>query len=411
MSTRPRRTPSLRLHKPTGQAVVRLDGRDYYLGKFGTPESEERYHRKVAEWLAQSTVDRVTQSSSQAVALSINEVMLAYWRHAETYYVKNGRPTDEQHCLRSAFRLLRRLYGTSPATDLGPLALKAVRQLMIESGLSRGVINGHVSRIRRMMRWAVENELLPVQVYQALCTVRDLPKGRSGVRETAPILPVDDATVEATLPFLPAVVADMVRFQRLTGARPEEVCLIRRQNLEITDDVWTYRPESHKTEHAGRERVVYIGPRAQEILRSYLVRDQGAYCFCPLESENHRNALRRQKRQSPMTPSQLARHVKGTSSRKPGDRYTTDSYRRAIHRGCDRAWPAPDDLSDEDRQKWQAIHRWSPNRLRHTAATSIRKKFGLEGAQVALGHASADVTQVYAERDGALALQIMREVG
>ena len=57
------------------------------------------------------------------------------------------------------------------------------------------------------------------------------------------------------------------------------------------------------------------------------------------------------------------------------------------------------------------MEQWSPNRLRHTAATEIRRQFGLEAAQVTLGHATADVTQVYAERDLAKAVAIMREVG
>ncbi len=42
---------------------------------------------------------------------------------------------------------------------------------------------------------------------------------------------------------------------------------------------------------------------------------------------------------------------------------------------------------------------WAPNRLRHARATEIRRTYGLEAAQVILGHAKADVTQVYAERD------------
>jgi hypothetical protein len=46
-----------------------------------------------------------------------------------------------------------------------------------------------------------------------------------------------------------------------------------------------------------------------------------------------------------------------------------------------------------------------------TAATEIRKRFGLEAAQVALGHAGADVTQIYAERDLQKAAQVMAEVG
>ena len=81
--------------------------------------------------------------------------------------------------------------------------------------------------------------------------------------------------------------------------------------------------------------------------------------------------------------------------RTPGEQYTIGSYRRAIHRACGKA----------------GIDRWSPNRLRHSAGTEIRKRYGLEAAQVILGHASADVTQIYAERDLAKAVEIMREVG
>ena len=71
-------------------------------------------------------------------------------------------------------------------------------------------------------------------------------------------------------------------------------------------------------------------------------------------------------------------------------------------------------LTDKQRaelDQWQSDHRWSPNRLRHSAGTEIRKHYGLEAAQVILGHASADVTQVYAERDLQKAVEIMREVG
>ena len=54
---------------------------------------------------------------------------------------------------------------------------------------------------------------------------------------------------------------------------------------------------------------------------------------------------------------------------------------------------------------------WHPNQLRHTFATEVRQAYGLEAAQVLLGHARADVTQVYAERDLALAVRVATEVG
>ena len=67
-------------------------------------------------------------------------------------------------------------------------------------------------------------------------------------------------------PTCPPVVADMVRFQRLTGCRPGEVCQIRPCDVDRSGEVWEYRPESHKTEHHGLERIIYIGPKAQDVL-------------------------------------------------------------------------------------------------------------------------------------------------
>ncbi len=141
--------------------------------------------------------------------------------------------------------------------------------------------------------------------------------------------------------------------------------------------------------------MILIGPRAQAVFCLYLLRDHQSYCFVPSEGERRRNQLRRLHRQSPMTPSQAARRPSRHRRRPPGSCYSTTSYRRAIHRACERA----------------GIEQWSPNRLRHAAATEIRSRFGLEAAQVILGHSRADVTQVYAERDLAKAEAVVREVG
>ena len=66
----------------------------------------------------------------------------------------------------------------------------------------------------------------------------------------------------------------------------------------------------------------------------------------------------------------------------------------------------------EDLIAWQKAHRWSPHRLRKTAGTEIRRLFGLEAAQLTLGHSSAVVTDaVYAERDMAKVIEVIRAVG
>jgi site-specific recombinase XerC len=57
------------------------------------------------------------------------------------------------------------------------------------------------------------------------------------------------------------------------------------------------------------------------------------------------------------------------------------------------------------------IPHWHPNQLRHTTATKVREQFGLEAAQVVLGHSRADVTQVYAERNSVSAIRAMGAIG
>ena len=60
---------------------------------------------------------------------------------------------------------------------------------------------------------------------------------------------------------------------------------------------------------------------------------------------------------------------------------------------------------------WQGKYWWHPNQLRHTFATAVRKQHGLEAAQVLLGHSRADVTQIYAEKNEALAAVIAAKMG
>ena len=199
----------------------------------------------------------------------------------------------------------------------------------------------------------------------------------------------------------------MVRLQRLTGCRPAEVCILRPCDVDTSGDVWLYRPGSHKTEHHDRERVICVGPKAQDVLRPYLLRPAESYCFCPQESEHKRLAIRHENRRVPLScGNRPGTNRKRRPKRRAGERYTTDTYRRAIHRAVELA-----NRERKEQGEGEPLPKWSPNRLRHTAATEIRKRFGLEAAQVTLGHATADVSQIYAERDLSLAVEIMRKIG
>jgi integrase len=423
MSLKPSsRVPKYRLHKPKGLGVVRLNGRDIYLGKHGTPESHAEYRRVIAEWLASGTV--ATPAKDDAIPsqrCSVNELALAYLTFAKSYYVKNGRPTGEIHNLKDAVRPLVLTHGAVSVNEFGPLGLKAVRQSMIDAGLSRGVINSRINRIRRVFKWGVENQLVPATVLQGLQAVAPLKLGRCEVRETAPVLPVPEPFIEAVIKVVPKPVAAMIELQRLTGMRPGEVVLMRTADIDTSGPIWVYTPSEHKTEHHGRRRVIYLGPQARRILAPFLRTDLDAFIFSPREAMAERRAAWHAARTSPMTPSQTARSAKADLVGRLGNRYTTVSYGRAISYACDRAFPHPllkttrfSKLTLEQREaveEWRRQHRWAANRLRHNAATFLRKQFGIEAARVVLGHSSAEITEIYAELDHSKAAEIMGKVG
>ena len=400
--------PKYRHHKASGQAVVTLNGVDIYLGPYGSIASRREYDRLIGEWLA---AGRCRPGTGAGDSTTIVEMLARYWVFATHHYrTRDGRPSKELDNIRYAVRPLKRLYGHTMVSEFGPLALKALQQRMVDDDLCRPVVNSRIGKIKRVFRWAVSEQICPPAVLQGLQSVMGLQRGRTEAREPGPISPVEEATVDATLPHLPTVVADMVRLQRLVGCRPGELCCLRPADVDRSKEIWSYRPVKHKTEHHGHQRVIFVGPRAQEILRPYLLRNAESFCFSPAESELQRKREMRQERKSKVQPSQFDRSTRHPEV-KPGTRYRKDAYARAVRRGCDKAFPAPDGLADEEQAQWQKVHRWSPNQLRHAAATEIRKKFGLEAAQVVLGHSRADVTQVYAERDNGLAAKIMSEVG
>lgn len=133
----------------------------------------------------------------------MNELLLAFLTHAAGHYRRaDGTATHEVAEYKLVARHVRELYGRTAAADFGPLALKALRERFIAAGWCRMLVNQRVARVRRIFKWGASEELVPVAVPQALGTVQGLQRGRSEVRESAPVEPVPDAVVDATLPFL-----------------------------------------------------------------------------------------------------------------------------------------------------------------------------------------------------------------
>lgn len=164
------RVPRYCLHKPTGQAYVRIDGRMRYLGVYDSRESKARYREVIDAW-------RLRLDSSQAIELTVGELVLLYVEYARAYYRKGGKSTSEAGCIEAACRYLMP-YRKRRVADFGPLLLEAAREAMVTDGLARTTVNSQCVRIRRMFRWAVSKEFVRPHVLTALESVPPLKRGR-----------------------------------------------------------------------------------------------------------------------------------------------------------------------------------------------------------------------------------------
>jgi integrase len=400
--------PSYRKHS-SGQARVSINGRDYLLGTYGSKESQAKYNRLLGEWFASN------QSKSFGVPveqLTVSQVLLAYVQYARKHY--GTAQSSEFHLIKPALSAMRTLYGPTPASSFGPLQFKVVRDHLAKSGnRSRQHVNRLGNRIKRMLRWAAAQSMIPPSIPQSVGMVEPLKHGRTNLRETEGVEPVSPAVVEATLPHLSKVVADMVRFQLLTGCRPGEVCSIQPCLVDRSGEVWEVKLRDHKTAWRGKNRVIYVPKAAQEILAKYLERPADAYCFSPKDTNKHVLKIRSENRTTPLS----CGNKPGTNrvkrpKRVPGASYTTGSYGRAIARACLKAFPPPESLTSEKAiGQWNAAHSWAPNQLRHTFATKVRREHGLEVASILLGHSDVGVTQIYAEKDTQKAVAAIQAMG
>ncbi|AMV25118.1 site-specific tyrosine recombinase XerC [Gemmata sp. SH-PL17] len=423
--------PAYKHHKPTNTARCWVGGKWVSLGRYGSPESRREHARILATLAAEAeqSPQSVVPAPSPQRDLTVTELLAAFMLFARDHYRHpDGRPTSELNNYAVGIRPLRDLFGRTLARDFGPKSLKAVRDAMVAAKWERRQINKRVSRIKRVFKWGASEELVPASIFHALQTVAGLQAGRSNAIEREPIKPVPDNVVDAVLPFLTRHVAGLVRFQRFTGCRPGEACALRRCDLDTSGDVWLFKPAKHKTAHRGKSRTIAIGPQAQAVLAEFQTDDPNEYVFSPAAAVAESRAARAAARVTPRYPSS-ARPRQEHPDRVPAALYDVCSYGHAVAKACERAFPPPAPLARRDGETiaawrarltvdqraelklWQKEHRFHPNQIRHSYATRVRKEHGLEAAQVLLGHAKADVTQVYSERNDALAVAIAAKIG
>lgn len=401
------RIPSLRHHKPSGQAVVTIPlpggkRKDVYLGPWRSTDAKKAYARILGELAVAPMPESVVKRTT---ALTVNELLAAFWKWASSYY---GSVSSERETYRLAIREVRLLYGPTPAKDFGPLGLKAVRNQFVGAGLTRGEVNRRTRKIVRIFRWGASEELIPVAVVTALKTVEGLRAGRTvapdNPKKSIPTL----ADVEAVYRHLKPTIIAMIKVQLLTGARPGEICQLRPCDIDRSGPIWKFTPASHKNAHRGQSRVIMLGPRAQAVLMPLTPADANGYYFNPRAYL----AARRAERSTPLYESHVRRYAREKRSRPNiafGETYSTDAYSRAVRRAI---------ASENERRAAMAGKGnyvplgWHIHQLRHVAAAMIRADFGIENARAVLGHTHSAMTDHYSSSaNERLATEVARRAG
>lgn len=385
-SSKKPRIPKLIHHKHSDRARVRVNGIDHYLGPWGAPETEVAYRQFCARLLTSG-------SGVPKNIVTVGELLEAYRNATAGEYKERQRLK-----IRDTLQLVADLYAGTRVDEFGPAKLIAVRQNMIAKGWCRTTINQRVLIVRKAFRWGAALEMLPGSVIHALESVEGLKRGK-GIPEGKPVLPVKEAQIWKAAEKMPVVVQAMIEIQLWTGMRPGEIVRIRPADMVRDwpiEGIWAFNPPEHKTAHHGHVRTVLIGPKAQRILAPYLEAAGMPEGKPRVIDETLDEALAHAESKFLFKPADsLPWKPKKGRKRPIGERYSVRSYGRAITRACVEA----------------GAKKWTPNQLRHSAATRIGSEFGPEYARIILGHSTLGTTRIYMEDDLVKAAEAMRKAG
>jgi integrase len=352
---RPKSTaPAYQFHV-SGQAVVRLDGKDFYLGKHGTPESYARYYALLAEYNANGMKAPDAPPRMAEVSIRIKDITADFRNRVLPRFEKNNAQHNRFDKL---LELLEQRHGDEAPEDFGPRKLEALRDHFAAQGCSRSYCNTKTRYVIRIFKHGVARELAPAERLTALESLEPLRKGDG--RETVKRAKVTRETIQATLPHLSPTVQAMVRLQLATAMRPSEVCRMTPAMIDKSGAVWMYRPESHKTAHHGKSKAVPILGDALAALTPFLFGDENELCF---------------------------QTVFGTP-------WNKDSYRIAVTRAA----------------KAAKVPHWTPYALRHATAQDVRDIAGPEAAQALLCHSRLSTVEIYAQVNEQKAIEAAKVV-
>jgi integrase len=380
---RPKKSiPTLCIDKSRNRAFCKVDGRFVVLGPAGSAEAQAAYGKLVADLARKDVAAAIgAVKRRQAVprdtkpAVTLNELFLRYVTERMPTY-----STEERKCLQTIIREARKLFGETSVADFGPLRLQVVRDAMIERGWSRSYINHQVKRLRRIFRWGVSKELVPVEIVAALATVESLKYGEAP-GESRERRALSEDQIQAVRGHLIERWRDPFDVMLLCGCRPGELLKLTTGGVDRSGEIWRAELKQHKNSHRGKSRTLFFNATAQLILRKYLSADPAAKLF----------------------PMRL------------------DSFSKAVRTACEVAFGMPKELRKPAKEltnaqkasarEWRREHTWTPHWLRHTVATRIADELGTEAAQRLAGHATRAMAEHYSRAAERQAVEAVKRLG
>ncbi len=141
---KPLRIPKLRHHTPTGDARVRIKGRDIYLGRYGTEDAERAYRRAIAHLLEHGDAPPPRAGSA---ARRLGDLLDRY----DAYARRAMSPETHAGCVVPVIDRLRRFAEDLPIESFGPAELRAFRATLEAERIPVvGTVAGGVPRLRRL---------------------------------------------------------------------------------------------------------------------------------------------------------------------------------------------------------------------------------------------------------------------
>ena len=177
------------------------------------------------------------------------------------------KPTADDY--RKSCKVLLALYGDSLVDDFGLRELLNVQAHLEKSGLNMSSCNNYLVRMRRVFNWGAERAIIHHKIASELEWVKPLESGRTKAPEPVPREAVPDDVVDATLPFMPQMISDMVQIQRETAMRPGELWIMRWCDIDTTDNEWVYEPQEFKEQRHVDYKAIGLTEKCKQILGRY----------------------------------------------------------------------------------------------------------------------------------------------